>query len=386
MKLPIDIKSFKKLHPGAIVALGLASLFLLWAIVKITKPKDVLIGLCTKLLSPGAEEEERASKVIEVEAMRVKTGTVTRRIAAVGKLRANNMVNIKAEINGRIEQINFKEGSYVEKGVLLIKFHDLDVRAELKESEAALARYRADFNRISQLHSQQVQSVKQLDEAKANMHMAEAKVEQAKSRLEKMNIIAPFSGNIGLIDVSPGAYIQAGQELVTLVDNNPIKLDFKVPEKNMHDIGAGQIAEIKLDAFPEEKFHAMVEAIDSSADSQSHSVAVRASLSNDSGKLKPGLFSNVSLIIGEKNDSFVVPEAALEREGEIEFVWAVEKSRATRKRVLTGTKESSVVEIVAGLKKDDIVVTDGQIKLYSGAQVKIKNDLTPASQPAKPLK
>jgi membrane fusion protein (multidrug efflux system) len=204
-------------------------------------------------------------------------------------------------------------------------------------------------------------------------------LDAAKARFEKTAILAPFTGNIGLINVSVGAYVQAGQELVTIVDSTPMKVEFKIPEKHVHDVGVGQTIEVRIDAFKDRVFTGVVEAVDSKVESESHSISIRGSIPNDSGILKAGLFANISLIIGEQGETIMIDESAVDREGEIEFVWVVEKGKAGRRRIMTGTRENGKIEVIGGLQPGQIVVTVGQIKLGDGVRVKITNMEDPAT-------
>ncbi len=254
----------------------------------------------------------------------------------------------------------------------LATFTKADAKAELHDAQSTLVLREADLKRMEAL--KKVEAVKKYDEAKAAFEIAKAKIEIAKARLAKTQIIAPFDGVIGLIEPSPGAYVQAAQEMATVVDNNPMKVDFKIPERNLHEVGIGQGIEIKLDGFPDQIFTATVEAIDSKVDHQSHSIAVRGTIPNAKELLRGGLFANVSLIVGEKGDALLVPESALEREGDIEYVWVVKRNKASRKRVLVGTKEKNKVEIITGINPGEIVVTAGQMRFAGdGHPVKLLN-------------
>jgi membrane fusion protein (multidrug efflux system) len=130
-----------------------------------------------------------------------------------------------------------------------------------------------------------------------------------------------------------------------------MKIDFKVPEKFVHDVGVGQSAEIRIDAFKDRVFLASVEAVDSKVDPDSHSLALRATTDNDNGELFAGLFANVSLIIGERGNTVMVDESAIVREGTIETVWVIEKGKARQKLVKTGVREKNMVEISAGINQ-----------------------------------
>ncbi|MEI8295164.1 MAG: efflux RND transporter periplasmic adaptor subunit [Alphaproteobacteria bacterium] len=347
----------------------------LWLFLKIMTP--AVRAVC-KIVLQDSGSTHRQGKPVPVEAALVEHGNISRRIVTVGRLRAKDEVMLKSEIHGRIDEILFQEGTRVEKGDLLIQFDDADTRATIKQAEAELTLHKAEFDRVSRLHSQNIHSNKQLDEIVAKRDAAEGKVEEAEATLKKKRIIAPFSGNIGIVSVSPGAYVQANHDLVMLVNINPIVVDFKVPEKNVHDVGAGQIAEIRVEGFKDEIFRFTVDAVDSKVNEQSHSLAIRASNPNEENQLHAGLFANVSLIVGDKSDALLIPETALHREGEAEFVWTIKQKgknqgKAGRQRVISGTRENNTVEIVAGLRPGTLVVTAGHLRLGEGSAVKITN-------------
>ena len=333
----------------------------------------LVYNACVIVVDSGVKSKfAKRTKPAAIEAAKVIPGTISRRIQTVGRFRPNNIVTLKSEINGRITEIKVKEGSDVKKDDILIQFDDADAKAELHDAQSTLVLREADLKRMEAL--KKVEAVKKYDEAKAAFEIAKAKIEIAKARLAKTQIIAPFDGVIGLIEPSPGAYVQAAQEMATVVDNNPMKVDFKIPERNLHEVGIGQGIEIKLDGFPDQIFTATVEAIDSKVDHQSHSIAVRGTIPNAKELLRGGLFANVSLIVGEKGDALLVPESALEREGDIEYVWVVKRNKASRKRVLVGTKEKNKVEIITGINPGEIVVTAGQMRFAGdGHPVKLLN-------------
>lgn len=367
-------KKHPKIFPWVAMALGSSLVFSI-AYRIILKP--VVVKGCTWVLTEGEEEGlTRQRRQAAVEAQSVHLGTMTRRIQTVGKLTANASVTIRAEIHGRIKKIAFTEGKQVKKDELLVQFEDDDIQAELKQAEADLALRKADYGRAQQLQQNKAGTMKDYDKAHAELAVSEGRVAAAKSKMAKATIVAPFDGTIGLIHFSEGSYIQANQELVNIVDTTPMRVDFKVPEKFVNDIGAGQVAEVRVQALGDRVFMANIDAIDSKIETENHSIAVKGSINNDDGLLKAGSFAQVSLIIGEKGDTIVVDESAVDREGNFEFVWVVEKGRAHRQRVITGVREKQKTEIVAGLRPGQIVVTAGQIRLADGMNVNITN-MTP---------
>ncbi|MHA1558449.1 MAG: efflux RND transporter periplasmic adaptor subunit [Alphaproteobacteria bacterium] len=371
---------FDKHRPLVTIVFGaVVGLFGVWFFSKILK--FPVRHFCQYVLRSDKDNKFLLKdRVAKVEAEVVKLRSLTKRIVTVGKLRANQAVTIRSEIHGRIKEILFIEGGEVQEGDEIIKLEDADVLAEVKKAEADLMLREADFKRISSLHDKRIGATKDLDKAKAELEVSKSNLEVAKVRFEKASIKAPFSGAIGITDVSVGAYLQAGQDLVTIVDNDPIKVDFKVPEKYINSIGQGQTVEIKIDAFGGQTFQGTLEAIDSKIDTDSHSIALKAVVPNEKGTLYPGLFAHVHLITAEQGDAVMIPEACVDREGEIEYVWIVEKGKARQRRVLTGAREEGRIEIIAGLKEGDIVVTVGQIKLGAGVRVKIVNQLEEEKQ------
>lgn len=371
--LSLDFKNQPTHKKSLLITSGMAvGLIVLWVVFKIGGL--FVVSTCTYVMESRSKGGfARKIKAKNVEAAQAKVGSITKRINTVGVLRPNDIVTFKAEMNGRITEIHFREGTEVKKGEALIQFDDGDAKAAAKEAEAQFILADADLKRSTELKRSNFESTKKLDEAKAKFTAAEAKVEEGKSRLAKTQIIAPFTGTMGLINFSVGAYVQAAQELVTIVDNNPMRVDFKIPEKNIHDAGVGQTVEVKLDGFPDQVFSATVEAIDAKIDPASHSVAVRASLPNAKGLLRGGLFANISLVTGEKGDAILIPEGALEREGKTEYVWVITKNKTSMKPILTGAKENETIEVVAGLKGGEIVVTSGQMSIGEGSTVRVIN-------------
>ena len=354
----------------AILAIIICFLSLWFVALRVGKP--VVRSICVAAMSTD-RAIDREQRVRVIEAQTVTLGTVSKRINTVGHMRANAMVVIKSEISGRIAELLFTEGGTVKKGDLIIRFEDAEHRAAVQIAEGEHENAKANLERISKLHEQKVESNKKLDEANATMKITEGKLLQAKANLEKANIKAPFDGTIGIMNISAGAFVQGATDLVTLVDNKSVKVTFKVPEKNVHDIGVGQVVEVKVSAFKDQVFTGMIEAVDAKVEQESHSVQVKGVIPNPDNLLREGLFANVSLIVGEKGNTMTVDESSIERMGEIEYVWVVERGRAEKRRVLTGARENGQVEIVAGLQPGQIVVTSGQIKLSDGAKVKISN-------------
>ena len=337
--------------------------------------KPAVRGVCRVVLQSDEDaSSDFDDRVVGVEAKKVVLGTTLRQVKSIGVLKANQEVVLRAEISGKIKEISFEEGSEVSQGQELIKFEDELFIAGRDKAEAKYKLAKGEFDRTKRLYDQKVGAQKGYDEAFAQMSAAKAELDEATFQLSKTVIKAPFSGMIGIMKVSPGNIVQQHTELVSIVDNSSVKVEFTVPAKFIEDVASGQSVEISVDAFKDKKFQGTVDAVDSEVDTKNHSILVRAVIPNEENLLKHGLFANVSLVTGEKSDVMLIDEDALDREGAIEFVWVIdEKGRAAKRRVLTGARDFNGVEILAGVKEGEYVVTAGHLKLSGGIKTKILN-------------
>ena len=171
-------------------------------------------------------------------------------MTAIGTLLSDEAVTVSSEIPGRLKEIHFQEGQPVEKGAPLFTLDDSVYRAQLDDAEAKLKLAEQTNKRTSTLFSNKYATAQSADEAASNLAVSTAATELARVQLEKTRIVAPFSGIVGLRHVSVGEYITAGQALVNLEAIDPVKADFRVPEKFLPAIRVGQTIRIKVDAFP----------------------------------------------------------------------------------------------------------------------------------------
>ncbi|MDR1488665.1 MAG: efflux RND transporter periplasmic adaptor subunit [Holosporales bacterium] len=354
------------------VIMLLAIFFSLFIFLNAMKP--AVRGICRIVLRNDEADAMDAfdRKLVGVEAEKAKLGTTLRQVKSIGTLKANAEVTIKAEISGKIKEICFIEGGSVEKDQELIKFEDEYFKAEKNKAEAGYILHKAEYDRMEKLYKQKVGALKDYDKTLAEMNSAKANLESAEYQLSKTIIKAPFSGVIGIMRATPGNIVQQHTDLVTIVDNSSVKVEFVIPAKYVEDIAVGQSVDITVDSFPDKVFTGAVDAVDSEVDTRNHGVLVRAVIPNPTGVLKHGLFANVTLVIGEKSDVLLINEDALDREGSIDFVWVIDdKGRAYRRRVLIGAKDTHGVEIVAGLKEGENVVIAGHLKLSDGCRTRV---------------
>ena len=309
---------------------------------------------------------------IVVETHTVQTRALADDVSAVGSLVSNESVVLRPEVSGRIETIRFRDGETVRRGAVLVELDSAVERAELQQARASLTLAESNFRRTQDLFGRKFVSQSSLDDARAKLEVARAGLALAQARLARMQIRAPFDGVVGIRSVSPGDFVQDGDALINLEDIATLKLDFRLPELYLDRVRPGQALELSSDVLPGEVHSATVEAIDPLVDAQGRAVRLRASLVNPDMRLRPGVFARVRLILAERAEVPVVPEAALvPAPGNTQFVYRVEDGKVQRVSVTTGQRRDAMVEVVDGLAPGAVVVTAGQLKLRDGAAVKV---------------
>lgn len=334
----------------------------------------------SKRPAPTDAAETARPAAVEVETAAVVTRSMPDDVTAVGTLVSNESVILRPEVAGRIARIDFREGMPVRRGTVLVELDAALQQAELQQAKAALALAEADFRRTEDLFARKFVSQSARDEAASKLEVARAGRALAEARFERTRIRAPFDGVLGIRKVSVGDYIKEGEVLVNIEDIGTLKVDFRLPETYLQRIRPGQTLEVSSDALPGERFAATVDAIDPLVDAQGRAVAMRARLPNADGRLRPGMFARVRLILQERPNVTVVPEEALvPAPGNVQFLYRVDGNTARRVDVRTGSRRDTVVEVVEGVVPGDLVVTAGHLKLRDGAPVKVVAPLRAAA-------
>ncbi|HZW11574.1 MAG TPA: efflux RND transporter periplasmic adaptor subunit [Noviherbaspirillum sp.] len=337
--------------------------------------------------STSAPTPAGPSGPVSVDVARVTSARLVDDVNAVGTLRSNESVVVRPEVSGRIVKLNFADGQQVKKGQLLIAFDSTVNQAEVEQAKAELGIAKANYERIADLAKQKFMSDRARDESLANVQVLEAKLALAQARLSKLEIRAPFSGIVGIRNVSIGDYVRDGTDLVNLEDISSVKVDFRVPEKYADLVHKGQAIEVIVDALPGKPFRAKVDAVDPQVDSAGRSALLRGRIENPEGRLKPGMFARVRLILAERENALVVPEESIVPQGGKVMVWKVVDGNAVKTEVKTGLRRAAKVEITQGLALNDVVVTAGQIRLSKdGTPVRIVQGVDPAQATASATK
>ena len=306
---------------------------------------------------------------IPVNMLKVVATPVSNSVNAVGALIAEDTVTLRPEIDGRIDQLLFREGQPVKKGAVLVRLDAAEPRARVAAAEADLKLAVSRFKRSEELHAQNFISKQALDEARANLDILRARLRQEQVALDKTVLRAPFDGVVGLRQVSPGAYVAKGSDIVRLDALAHLKLEVPVPETYLPLVKINQPIALTVDALPGQQFSGKVNAIDPVVDSVSRNVRVRARIANPKGVLKPGMFARATADLGGRPSAILLPEQTLVPRADGNYVFLAVSGKAELRKVTLGKREPGRVEILSGVAVGDTVVLDGQIKLRPGVPV-----------------
>ncbi|PAU57855.1 efflux RND transporter periplasmic adaptor subunit [Pseudomonas indica] len=335
---------------------------------------------------------------INVGAVTAEEGPWQTRLPAIGTLKAYQGIDLTVEVAGTVRDVLFRSGEKVSLNQPLIQM-DSDVeKASLATAEAELGLARVEFERGRNLVGRQAISKSEFDRLAATLEKSNASVAQLKATLAKKRILAPFAGTIGIRQVDVGDYLASGTTIATLQDLSTLYVDFFLPEQNAPQLAIGQRVRVSVAAYPGEVFEGQISAINPKVETTTRNLQVRATLDNPDEKLLPGMFANLDVLLPEEPSRVRVPETAItytlygnsvyviaEKKAEQGNVQKDEKGQPVlvveRRFVETGQRRDGWVVILKGLQAGERVVTDGQLKLDSGAHVAIVDSLALPAEP-----
>jgi membrane fusion protein (multidrug efflux system) len=323
-------------------------------------------------LNAGLAQSDRApasSSPVQVIVAAAETRSFPLSAEALGNARANEAIDVRAEITAAITSIKFDEGQWVEKGTVLVELENASQLAAVASAKAALVESSSQLKRSEELFKTNVVAASQLEQLKAKQEADQASVHAAQSRLVQTVIRAPFAGRLGLRRVSIGAIVDTNTIITTLDDTSRIKLDFEVPEVFLARLQPGLAVTAHSAAWPEQRFMGEVTSVDTRVDPVSRTISVRALLPNVDGHLRPGMFLTVSLL-REDVTALMVPEASIVPERSKQYVYVVDQANVVSLReVQTGRRRPGEVEILGGLVEGETVITEGTQKVRAGQVV-----------------
>jgi membrane fusion protein (multidrug efflux system) len=295
----------------------------------------------------------------------------TDNLSLSGSLEANEEIEVRSEVSGVVEQINFKEGSYVTKGQSLVSVNDIELRAQLRQVQTAQSLSSENARRAKLLLEKEAISQEEFDIATADYKSAQAQVQLIQAQLSKTIIRAPFSGKIGLRSISKGSYISPTTLIAKLVNTAQLKITFSIPEKYAPTMKVNQHLTFTTSGS-KQVYKATIYAIEPEIEVESRTLKIRAITENGNGKLIPGTFTNVSLPLAKLDNALLVPTEALIPIQNGKKIFVSENGEAKEIIVETGARTDKEILITSGLKAGDTILTSGVMTLKNGSPVKVQ--------------
>ncbi len=337
-------------------------------------------------------------QTVTVSATEAQPTTWTPGIDAIGTIVARQGVDVAAETGGVVKEIAFSANQHVEAGAVLVQIDDAIEQANLIAANAAVTRDQQALDRAQQLTKRGIASAADLETAQASLDASRSQLESLQATLDQKSIKAPFAGTIGIPKIDVGQYLTAGTAVATLQDLDTMKVDFTVPEQRLPEIEIGQPVKLGLsaDVMP---YAGKITGIDPKIDPSSRLVAVQAEVDNSDGRLRPGQFAHVRVVLPSEEDIITLPQTAVITSLYGSYVYVVkekppeegasaegEKAEPTlavsQVFVTTGRRSGASIEIVKGVAAGDRVVTAGQNRLSNGSVVAVDNTVDPANMTA----
>ena len=323
-----------------------------------------------KIAPPAAGTSSRPAQVIKVEAFVLKPGTVSEKLEVPGTLMPYEATELRPEVSGRVTQLNLREGQQVGKGTLLVKLYDDDLQAQLKKLQVQLNIYEQTASRQAELLKIDGISKQEYDLSVLQVNNIKADMELIRTSIEKTEIRAPFSGRLGLRNVSIGAYVTPATLITNIRQENELKLEFTVPEKYSSRIRSGSMVKFTIEGL-DKTIPAKVLATEEAVMEDSRSLRIRAVVQGKAPQLIPGAFAKVQLDFGKDNNARLIPTQAVIPQARFKKVIVYRGGTAVFETVTTGVRDSTYVQIIEGLKAGDTVVTTGLLSIKPEAKIAI---------------
>jgi RND family efflux transporter MFP subunit len=337
-----------------------------------------------------------------VEISKVRLGQLNEKVSLVGALKPIAQVDVVSKMTGRIDQLSVEIGDWVQKGTLIAKVDEDEVRQQVNRAAAALEVAKAslsqkqtdleilkkELDRTVELHENQLIPRRDLDTAEARYRgaiaqekLAEAQIDQAQAelrelrvRLDNTRILAPISGLVGKRHLDNGALVNPSMPVVSLVDLSTMVMEINAPEKDLVKIRPGLEAGIVLDAYPEQKFKGRVIRLSPILDPATRTGSVEIEVPNPKMMLKAEMFARVELDLGTRHNTLLVPREALVSHDQQRGVFKLQDDTARFQAVDAGVTQGGDVEVISGLKEGEAVITLGVNLVKNGDKVRVRSD------------
>ena len=323
--------------------------------------------------SAGAQMQQQ---VITADALIVATRQLSADIEIPGTILANETTEIHPEVSGRVVQLNVREGTFVSKGALLAKLYDGDLQAQLRKLDVQLKIAEQTEKRQAELLKIQGISQQEYDLSLLQVSNLKADIDIVREAVRKTEIRAPFSGKLGLKNISDGAYVTSATVITTISQVNLLKIQFNVPEKYGSQLRTGQSINFTVDGS-NKTYTANIIAAEVKMDENTRSLAIRGIVKNSDASLIPGVFAKVKIVLGQNENAIMIPTIVVQPQGRQKLVYLYKGGKSIPADITTGIRDSSNVQVLTGLSVGDTVITTGLLFLRPGADVKLKKISNP---------
>ncbi len=333
----------------------------------------LIIYRITKNKSENEKGGDKNGKkpAVTVSGIVVKPQDFSNTLSLSGSIEANEQIEIRSEVSGIVEKISFTEGSQVSKGQVLLKVNDIELRAQLAQAKTKENLASENERRAKLLLQKEAISQEEYDIASADYRTMKAQTQLIQAQMGKTSIRAPFSGRIGLRNISPGTYVTPTTLIANLLSSNQLKITFSIPEKYASQITKGSEIKFTVPNVPDE-FTAKIYALEPGIETTTRTMKIRAVTENSSGKLLPGTFANIELSLGHIRDAIIIPTEAIIPIQEGKKVFIANNGQAKEVKVETLSRTNKDVIVTEGLKAGDTVLTSGMMSLKDEADIKVK--------------
>lgn len=321
-----------------------------------------------------------ASAAVPVVIETVEAHPVSQSLSLVGKLKADQSVDIAPEVTGKVDVIAVEANQRVKKDQLLVQFNDDKAKAAVTEAAAYLRDEKRKLREFERLVKRNAITQTEIDAQRASVEIAQARLKAAQANLEDLRITAPFTGTVGFIDFSRGKLVSAGEELLTLDNLSLMQLDLQVPERYLSKLEPDMKVSGETNAWPGRIFQGHVVAIDSRINRETLNLRVRLHFANPKGLLKPGMLLSAKIDFAPINAP-IIPVQALEYSGTKRYVYIVGADKTvSRQEVELGARIANEVVINDGLDIGQKIVVQGIVNMRDGVSV---TEVDASGQPVK---
>lgn len=326
----------------------------------------------TKEKGNKRERSSSPRRALLVNAIVLKPTKISDHFSTNSTLLPSEEVDLTFETSGKITEIYFTEGSFVQKGTLLAKIRDTPLQAQLQKAVAGQKLAESKAYRQKALLAQDAISQETYDEAVTQVETGRADIALLQARINETELRAPFDGVLGLREVSEGAYVSPTNRVTRLSKVSPLKIEFSIPERYTDIIKKG--TSISFHISGDTVIHqATVYATDSKIDVETRTMLLRAFYPNTNQKIPPGRYASVSLQLVQEEKGMTVPTEAIIPEMGRQTVYLARNGQAEQVEIIPGLRTESVVQVLGGLQFGDTVLTTGILQLRQGLAIRIDN-------------